>query len=63
MRWDGDDLKLQILRIQGLNEVAAQTGAGLRIFIADPKPLASIHERRPYLPSRQYLSFSEDDCT
>ena len=44
-RWDGDDLKLQILRIQGLNEVAAQTGAGLRIFIDDPKPLASIHER------------------
>ncbi|MFM9862365.1 MAG: DNA polymerase III subunit alpha [Micropepsaceae bacterium] len=44
-RWDGDDLKLQILRIQGLNEAAAQTGAGLRIFIDDPKPLGSIHER------------------
>ncbi len=44
-RWDGDDLKLQILRVQGLNEAAAQTGAGLRIFIDDPKPLASISER------------------
>jgi DNA polymerase-3 subunit alpha len=44
-RWDGDDLKLQILRVQGLNEAAAQTGAGLRIFIDDPKPLASIQER------------------
>jgi DNA polymerase-3 subunit alpha len=44
-RWDGDDLKLQILRVQNLNEAAAQTGAGLRIFIDDPKPLASISER------------------
>lgn len=44
-RWDGDDLKLQILRVQGLNEAAAQTGAGLRIFIDDPKPLPSISER------------------
>ncbi len=44
-RWDGDDLKLQILRVQSLNEAAAQTGAGLRIFIDDPKPLASISER------------------
>ncbi|MEQ1865317.1 MAG: DNA polymerase III subunit alpha [Micropepsaceae bacterium] len=44
-RWDGDDLKLQILNVQGLNEAAAQTGAGLRIFIDDPKPLASISER------------------
>ena len=44
-RWDGDDLKLQIMSVQGLNEAAAQTGAGLRIFIDDPKPLASISER------------------
>jgi DNA polymerase-3 subunit alpha len=44
-RWDGDDLKLQIMRIQNLNDAAAQTGAGLRIFIDDPKPLPSIKER------------------
>ena len=44
-RWDGDDLKLQVMSVQGLNEAAAQTGAGLRIFIDDPKPLASVSER------------------
>jgi len=44
-RWDGDDLKLQIMKVQNLNDAAAQTGAGLRIFIDDPKPLTSIHER------------------
>ncbi len=44
-RWDGDDLKLQIMSVQGLNEAAAQTGAGLRVFIDDPKPLSSISER------------------
>ena len=44
-RWDGDDLKLQLMRVQSLNEAAAQTGAGLRIFIDDPKPLGSISER------------------
>jgi DNA polymerase-3 subunit alpha len=31
--------------VQSLNEAAAQTGAGLRIFIDDPKPLPSIAER------------------
>ena len=44
-RWDGDDLKLQILNVQSLDEAAAQTGAGLRIFIDNPKPLPSIAER------------------
>jgi len=44
-RWDGDDLKLQIMGVQGLNDAAANTGAGLRIFIDDPKPLNSVHER------------------
>jgi DNA polymerase-3 subunit alpha len=44
-RWDGDDLKLQILSVQSLDEAAAQTGAGLRIFIDNPKPLPSIAER------------------
>ena len=44
-RWDGDELKLQVMGVQGLNEAAAQTGAGLRIFIDDPKPLASVSER------------------
>jgi DNA polymerase-3 subunit alpha len=44
-RWDGDELKLQIMSVQGLNQAAAQTGAGLRIFIDDPKPLASVSER------------------
>jgi DNA polymerase-3 subunit alpha len=44
-RWDGDDLKLQVMSVQGLNDAAAQTGAGLRIFIDDPKPLASVSER------------------
>ena len=44
-RWDGDDLKLQIVSVQGLDEAAAQTGVGLRIFIDNPKPLASISER------------------
>ncbi|MDZ4739643.1 MAG: DNA polymerase III subunit alpha [Alphaproteobacteria bacterium] len=44
-RWDGDDLKLQILRVQSLDEAASQTGAGLRIYIDNPKPLASIAER------------------
>ncbi|MCE9523047.1 MAG: DNA polymerase III subunit alpha, partial [Alphaproteobacteria bacterium] len=44
-RWDGDDLKLQIMSVQSLNEAAAQTGAGLRIFIDDPKPLPSISQR------------------
>jgi DNA polymerase-3 subunit alpha len=41
-RWDGDELKLQLMSVQGLNEAAAQTGAGLRIFIDDPKPLTSL---------------------
>lgn len=44
-RWDGDDLKLQLLSVQGLDEAAAQTGVGLRIFINEQKPLASIAER------------------
>jgi DNA polymerase-3 subunit alpha len=44
-RWDGDDLKLQIVGVQGLDEAAAQTGAGLRIFIDNPKPLGGIAER------------------
>ena len=44
-RWDGDELKLQVMSVQSLNEAAAQTGAGLRIFIDDPKPLPSISER------------------
>jgi DNA polymerase-3 subunit alpha len=44
-RWDGDELKLQVRGVQGLNEAAAQTGAGLRIFIDEPKPLASVAER------------------
>jgi DNA polymerase III subunit alpha len=44
-RWDGDDLKLQIMSVQSLNEAAAQAGAGLRIFIDDPKPLMSVAER------------------
>jgi DNA polymerase-3 subunit alpha len=44
-RWDGDDLKLQVMNVQGLNDAAAQTGAGLRIFIDDPVPLPSIAER------------------
>jgi DNA polymerase-3 subunit alpha len=44
-RWDGDDLKLQIVGVQGLDEAAAQTGAGLRIFIDNTKPLGGIAER------------------
>ena len=44
-RWDGDDLKLQILSVQSLKEAAASTGAGLRIYLDDPKPLPSIAER------------------
>ncbi len=44
-KWDGDDLKLQIVGVQGLDEAAAQTGAGLRIFIDNPKPLPGIAER------------------
>jgi DNA polymerase-3 subunit alpha len=44
-RWDGDDLKLQILAVQSLKEAAATTGAGLRIYVDDPKPLPSIAER------------------
>ncbi len=44
-RWDGDDLKLQILSVQSLKEAAAATGAGLRIYLDDPKPLPSIAER------------------
>jgi DNA polymerase-3 subunit alpha len=44
-RWDGDDLKLQIHGIQSLDEAAASTGAGLRIFIDGPKPLPSLSER------------------
>jgi DNA polymerase-3 subunit alpha len=44
-RWDGDDLKLQILSVMSLKDAAASTGAGLRIFLDDPKPLPSIAER------------------
>jgi DNA polymerase-3 subunit alpha len=44
-KWDGDDLKLQLMSVQGLDEAAAQTGVGLRIFIDNPKPLMSISER------------------
>jgi len=44
-KWDGDDLKLQLMSVQGLDEAAAQTGVGLRIFIDNPKPLTSISER------------------
>jgi DNA polymerase-3 subunit alpha len=44
-RWDGDDLKLQVVSVQSLDEAAAQTGAGLRIFIDSERPLKSIAER------------------
>jgi DNA polymerase-3 subunit alpha len=44
-RWDGDDLKLQIQAVQSLKDAAASTGAGLRIYLDDAKPLASIKER------------------
>jgi DNA polymerase-3 subunit alpha len=44
-KWDGDDLKLQLMSVQGLDEAAAQTGAGLRIFIDNVRPLPSISER------------------
>jgi DNA polymerase-3 subunit alpha len=33
------------LGVQSLKDAAASTGAGLRIFLDDPKPLASIAER------------------
>jgi DNA polymerase-3 subunit alpha len=44
-RWDGDDLKLQVVGVQSLDEASAQTGAGLRIFIDSERPLKSIAER------------------
>jgi DNA polymerase-3 subunit alpha len=44
-RWDGDDLKLQVQAVQSLKDAAASTGAGLRIYLDDAKPLASIAER------------------
>ncbi len=55
-RWDGDDLKLQVVSVQSLDEASAQTGAGLRIFIDSERPLKSIGERVKGHPGRGLIS-------
>jgi DNA polymerase-3 subunit alpha len=55
-RWDGDDLKLQVVSVQSLDEASAQTGAGLRVFIDSERPLKSIGERVKGHPGRGLIS-------
>ncbi len=40
--WDGDDIKLRVQSLRSLDSLAAETGAGLKIFIETPAPLTSI---------------------
>jgi DNA polymerase-3 subunit alpha len=45
VRWEGDDLKLQLLSVKPLSAAAAETGAGLRIWLDDAGALRPIAER------------------
>jgi DNA polymerase-3 subunit alpha len=43
--WNSDDLKLRVQNVRSLDTVVAETGAGLRIFVSDDSPLASVATR------------------
>ncbi|HAH09684.1 MAG TPA: DNA polymerase III subunit alpha [Alphaproteobacteria bacterium] len=45
VRWEGDDLKLQIASARPLSEAAADTGAGMRVQISHADGLNSLAER------------------
>src|SRR5262249_5426603 len=40
--WGGDGIKLRVQSLRSLDSLAAETGAGLRIFIETPAPLSTI---------------------
>jgi DNA polymerase-3 subunit alpha len=40
--WEGEDLRLRVQNLRALDSLAAETGAGLRIFIDSTQPLESI---------------------
>lgn len=43
--WSGEELKMRVQNVRSLDHVVAETGAGLRVFLNDEKPLSSIQTR------------------
>ena len=44
-RVEGEDVRAQIVNVERLNDAAAKVSKGLRIFVRDESPLASIESR------------------
>ena len=42
---EGEDVRARIVQVESLNEAAAKVQKGLRVFVRDDAPLASIGER------------------
>ncbi|MBI1239587.1 MAG: DNA polymerase III subunit alpha [Alphaproteobacteria bacterium] len=40
--WQGDELKLRVQTVKSLDDVVAETGAGLRVFVNDAAPLTPL---------------------
>jgi DNA polymerase-3 subunit alpha len=42
---EGEEVRARIVQVEPLEQVAAQVGSGLRVFLRDPAPVSSLAER------------------